>query len=1222
MLVLSAVRRDKFHSDTDRSLGRHYKAVTMAEQPQQQEVVGTAEVGSLLTERHAEDEEPTAKGARDEEEEMLLEMLQRSQDEEEGLASKVVIKSSEPMDLEHSRVLAEMRKRREKERLIRKLKYAPGEKGHNKYMQYIRDQNVNYHEYSAANPVRYYLRVCHASRQLVLSAAFQNYITACIVAAGILVGVQTYPELSESTGVIIADDFIILSFSAEIVLKVFAEGLDPSWFFLGPERWWNLFDVIIVVLSNPLYSFLGSSDIKLFRLIRLSRLLKVFNKVQQLQVILSGLVGGIGSVFYIVVLLMIMLYLFSCAGIILFRQNDSWHFHSVEIAMLNLLTVATMDSWSDQMFTNFYGCDVYSSNGLYYTNVTDGRSHFGNDLGANAWCQAPQARPAESVLFYVFFIAFSNFCVLSLFVSTVSTAMNESIDSMKAFFEQLRVQRDIERINRVLKDLENTPFDHRSRKQVRMVLLMRACFRGKEITSLVHHTDFSCKPKALYKRLSLVCHQLVESNVFNATMTAVILAAGINVAVSTDATISAQYKGQLGQADNFILYIFTLEIALKIVAEYNKPLHFFHEAWNVFDFFVVLGSYALDAFSTSDHNLITTLRLLRLLRVLKLARAVPELQVIVSALFNGLASMFYIVVILFIFFYFMAIIGITYLGLNDHWHYSTLLRAMLTMFQLVTFDNWGSTMATTLYGCSAQPAFSRVACDSNQPQFILGSIYYVIIILVGGLVLLALFIGVVSTSMEEANITEQKEAEVRRRARIIQSVEQLSDATMQTYFEVFTLLDMTSASLIAKREMQFGLKVAGIDLSQEDLDEIWGKADRDGSSGIDFAEFLEFVMDLRFQMGGDTAKKRAESKRMNKESRRALREEEEDEEDEDEIRELQPDGSFKVLRVKRQYSKSGRLDLLAGAGAESSKDFTPHKVSAIKEEDEEEDEEEDAEEEGKDGASDKPPSSSSAPGANAVLGPDGQELPVDPKKRKKQKKSEKAPPAADPNDPAVKAAAAAAAALAEEERKRNEADKAAKRRYDEALLGFKESRYKISAADGRRYAFSIKPVIKQLSSQEEQEQEEKEPGEEQDENGNRLPSSSSSHQGFSRLQAPTTFRKPGGVPWPQPPLPDSDEEDEPEPEPPKGFVSTVKRGILSLWSAITGVPTAEAVARAARQARADRRLARRREREERERARASGEEGAEGSPPDSPVGPGSAGESPAKKIVKSKIVGV
>lgn len=67
--------------------------------------------------------------------------------------------------------------------------------------------------------------------------------------------------------------------------------------------------------------------------------------------------------------------------------------------------------------------------------------------------------------------------------------------------------------------------------------------------------------------------------------------------------------------DSIVLVIFIVEIVVKLVAEGNQPLDFFRDAWNVFDFLIVV--VGLMPFGGGA---VTALRLVRLLRVLKLVR--------------------------------------------------------------------------------------------------------------------------------------------------------------------------------------------------------------------------------------------------------------------------------------------------------------------------------------------------------------------------------------------------------------------------------------------------------------------------------------------------------------------------------------------------------------------------------------------------------------------------
>jgi hypothetical protein len=81
-------------------------------------------------------------------------------------------------------------------------------------------------------------RVAFRSRELANNVHFGNFVILCIVAAGMVVGVQTYEEHSENPVVLAVDYAILGVFSFEVILKMVAEGRRPWIFFVGPEWKW------------------------------------------------------------------------------------------------------------------------------------------------------------------------------------------------------------------------------------------------------------------------------------------------------------------------------------------------------------------------------------------------------------------------------------------------------------------------------------------------------------------------------------------------------------------------------------------------------------------------------------------------------------------------------------------------------------------------------------------------------------------------------------------------------------------------------------------------------------------------------------------------------------------------------------------------------------------------------------------------------------------------
>ena len=183
-----------------------------------------------------------------------------------------------------------------------------------------------------------------------------------ICVAGLLVGIQTYDGM-EDDPTLVALDYVILGiFILELILKIVAEGLRPWRVFVG-EKWaWNWFDLIVVVLCLPgPPQDLTNGNVAALRLARLARLFKIVDKIPQLKLIINGLFGGMRAIAYITLLLLMVFYFYAILGMTVFMENDPWHFGNFGLSMVTLFRMATLEDWTEIMYINFFGCDVYSA---------------------------------------------------------------------------------------------------------------------------------------------------------------------------------------------------------------------------------------------------------------------------------------------------------------------------------------------------------------------------------------------------------------------------------------------------------------------------------------------------------------------------------------------------------------------------------------------------------------------------------------------------------------------------------------------------------------------------------------------------------------------------------------------------------------------------------------------------------------------------------------------
>jgi len=265
-------------------------------------------------------------------------------------------------------------------------------------------------------------------------------------------------------------------------------------------------------------------------------------------------------------------------------------------------------------------------------------------------------------------------------------------------------------------------------------------------------------PDFILSKIAFYCNVIVSSPYFNNSITVVILIASLQVGVQTYQ--SMEDNQVLNIIDDIILYIFTAECIIKLVACGNRPWEYVWYKgnfvfWNIFDFLVVVVCYL-----PLGAGMVTVIRLFRLLRVLKLVKALPELQVLVMGLLGSLSSIFYVALLLMLVFYLYGIMCVSFFRDNDPVHFGQLETAFLTLFRMSTFEDWTDVLYTQLYGCDVYPYHFRteLCTDPNRAMGWVAAPFFVSFIILSSLVVLNLFIGVIISNMNEARATLDQEA--------------------------------------------------------------------------------------------------------------------------------------------------------------------------------------------------------------------------------------------------------------------------------------------------------------------------------------------------------------------------------------------------------------------------------------------------------------------------------
>ena len=256
-------------------------------------------------------------------------------------------------------------------------------------------------------------------KSITESRQFQIFFIGIILLSGVVVGLDSYPEISAQYGKIlnILDSIILWLFVFEIVIKMISlENKFLDFFKDG----WNTFDFIIV--GACFLPFTGQSVIVL-RLLRVLRVVRLVGTVPELKLIVNTLLKCIPSICYIGALLSILFYIYACLGTFLFRANDPIHFESLHISLLSLFRVATLEDWTDIMYTAIYGCQNYGYSGL------------------QELCKNSEAFPFLGWFYFVSFVLLATFVFLNLLIGVIISNMEDIKEK-----ERLRLDPDLAKL--------------------------------------------------------------------------------------------------------------------------------------------------------------------------------------------------------------------------------------------------------------------------------------------------------------------------------------------------------------------------------------------------------------------------------------------------------------------------------------------------------------------------------------------------------------------------------------------------------------------------------------------------------------------------------------------------------------------------------------------------------------------------------------------------------
>lgn len=225
--------------------------------------------------------------------------------------------------------------------------------------------------------------------------------------------------------------------------------------------------------------------------------------------------------------------------------------------------------------------------------------------------------------------------------------------------------------------------------------------------------------------------RLVDSDAFNLAIAGVIVINAIVLGLETFPSVMASYADQLILANDICYGVFVVELVLRFASYGRRPQDFFKSGWNVFDLIIIGGVWIPGVRENA-----TLLRILRLARIARLLRFLPDARVLIATVVRSIPPLASIVVLTFLILFIYGMVGWALFGeaLPESW--GTITRAMLTLFILLTLENFPTYLEEAL---------------AVTPW---ATVYFVSYVLVAAFVIFNLLIGIIISSMESARERE------------------------------------------------------------------------------------------------------------------------------------------------------------------------------------------------------------------------------------------------------------------------------------------------------------------------------------------------------------------------------------------------------------------------------------------------------------------------------------
>uniref|UniRef100_A0A1B6BZP2 Voltage-dependent L-type calcium channel subunit alpha n=1 Tax=Clastoptera arizonana TaxID=38151 RepID=A0A1B6BZP2_9HEMI len=545
--------------------------------------------------------------------------------------------------------------------------------------------------FSSTNRIRVF---CH---WLCNHSHFSNVILVCIMVSSALLAAEDPLDSSSFRNKILSyfDYFFTTVFTVEICLKMISYGfvLHDGAFCRSS---FNLLDLLVVCVSlvSVFWSSGAISVVKILRVLRVLRPLRAINRAKGLKHVVQCVIVAVKTIGNIVLVTCLLQFMFAVIGVQLFKGR----FHKCTDA-----SKMTEDDCKGSYLV-FEKGDIgnpeieqrkWEENRFHFDDVLDAMltlftvSTFEGwpgllykSIDSNEEGQGPihNFRPIVAA-YYIIYIIIIAFFMVNIFVGfVIVTFQNEGEQEYK-----------------------NCELDKNQRNCIEFAL------KAKPVRRYIPKHRFQ------YKVWWFVTSQPFEYTIF------------ILIMINT-ITLAMKFHNQpplytkiLDILNIIFSVVFALEFVFKLAAFRFK--NYFGDAWNVFDFIIVLGSFIDITYAELNKgtNLISVnfFRLFRVMRLVKLLSRGEGIRTLLWTFIKSFQALPYVALLIVMLFFIYAVIGMQVFGkiakesdfITRNNHFQTFPQAVLVLFRSATGEAWQEIMLD----CSNRP--NQVKCDKASDEY-------------------------------------------------------------------------------------------------------------------------------------------------------------------------------------------------------------------------------------------------------------------------------------------------------------------------------------------------------------------------------------------------------------------------------------------------------------------------------------------------------------------------